>query len=152
MNLFRICIVFALAWSLLACSSASSDEAFEVESVGTELPPTIEVVHQEMEAIAENRYCDVDSDCATMPIGQRACGGPSAHMVYSKQIGTQAIVALENLAKQSAELAQQTNQRNQMMSTCQMLPPAVAACIEQRCVITSPSNLLESGTPDPNLK
>ena len=152
MNPIRLLLLACLACLMQACSSTPPDNAFEVANVGAQLPPSIEAVHQEMEVIAQNRFCDVDTDCATMPIGQLACGGPSAYMTYSKRIGTEAVVSLENLAKQSVELARQSNQRSQMMSSCQLIPPAFTACIDQRCVITSPSNLLEAGTPDPALK
>lgn len=152
MTQIRIFGVTLLVMFVAACGPKSSPPAFEVDSVGAPLSPSIEEVHQEMALIAQNHFCNVDTDCATMPIGYRACGGPSAYMVYSKLIGDESIVALEDLAKQSVELAQQKNQRNEMMSTCEIIPPAVAACIEQRCVITSPRNLLESGTPDPDSK
>jgi len=91
-------------------------------------------VYEDMAAIMTNNACDTNDDCVIMPIGNRACGGPSSYQVYSKTIGAEMISQLEILATQSAELARKANEKNRMMSTCHMIPVPSAACVENQCV------------------
>ena len=151
MNLVRLGVLVVGLLPLTACAAGDEKPTLEVAATSAPIPADIEEVHAEMERIAGSKMCETDADCATIPLGQRACGGPSGYMAYSKLIGTDAIVQLEELAKQSAELAHQNNLKNQMMSTCEVMPPAVAACIEQQCKITTARELIRSGTPaNPN--
>ncbi|GHA21606.1 hypothetical protein GCM10008090_34410 [Arenicella chitinivorans] len=147
MKLVRLGVLVACLLPLSACAASDEKPKLDVAATSAPIPAAIEDVYAEMERIVGSRVCETDADCATIPLGQRACGGPSGYMAYSKLIGTDAIVQLEELAKQSAELAHQNNLKNQMMSTCDVMPPAVAACVEQRCKITTARELIRSGTP-----
>ena len=91
-------------------------------------------VHHQMTELAKNTYCESSSDCGVLGVGQRACGGPSKYMVYSKRIGEDSQAQLATLAQRSKELAMQVNLKEQMMGICQVLPAVTAACVDNQCV------------------
>lgn len=92
-----------------------------------------EVYHQMIE-LANNTYCESSSDCGVVAVGQRACGGPSKYMVYSKHIGEESQAQLVSLSQRSKELAMQVNLKQQMMGICQVLPAVTAICVDNQCV------------------
>lgn len=147
MNLVRLSVFAVSLLPIAACAASDEKPKLEVAATSAPVPSAIEDVYAEMERIAGSKMCETDADCATIPLGQRACGGPSGYMAYSKLIGMDAIVQLEALAKQSEELARQNNLKNQMMSTCEVMPPAVAACVENQCEISTARELIRSATP-----
>jgi len=87
-------------------------------------------------AIGEAR-CTADSQCRTLPIGERPCGGPQSWLAWSTT-SAQA-KQLPGWAAELAALARAGNARSGMMSTCQYLPDPGAVCQAQRCVLQTPA-------------
>lgn len=93
--------------------------------------------------------CTADTQCRTLGVGARACGGPAAWRAWSTQTGdgsagntkgTQGTKGeqLQSLADQLASLQRERQARSGMASTCQYLADPGAVCQAQRCVLKKP--------------
>lgn len=91
--------------------------------------------------------CQRDSDCRTLPVGQKSCGGPESWLPWStRTVATpERQKALSDLARQHAQARTAAHQASGMMSTCSVLPDPGATCQAQRCV------LREAAPLDPSL-
>jgi hypothetical protein len=77
--------------------------------------------------------CDNDSQCKTLPMGEKDCGGPEYWLPWSTQLGRP-----EQLRQWSTELA--AAQRRRYLSTgersnCRYNPDPGAICVAKRCVL-----------------
>ncbi|MGY0195047.1 hypothetical protein ACWA7J_08230 [Leptothrix sp. BB-4] len=81
--------------------------------------------------------CQRDSDCRTVPVGQKSCGGPEAWLPWStRTVSTpERQQALTDLARQHAQARTAAHQASGMMSNCSVLPDPGATCQAQRCVL-----------------
>ena len=76
--------------------------------------------------------CSDNSQCRTLAIGQKPCGGPEQWLPYSS-----ATAPVEPLKAWSAELAAAAKRRNAssgMAGNCSYTPDPGAACVAGRCV------------------
>ena len=89
-----------------------------------------------IQAAVGEAACNSDAQCRTLPIGEKACGGPERWMAWSST-SLQA-AQLPGWAAELATLARQRNQRSGMASNCQYLPDPGAVCRAQRCVMMMP--------------
>ena len=80
--------------------------------------------------------CSSDAQCRTLPIGEKACGGPERWMAWSTT--SPKADQLPAWAAELATLARQRNQRSGMVSNCQYLPDPGAVCRAQHCVMAMP--------------
>jgi hypothetical protein len=80
--------------------------------------------------------CASVSQCAAMPIGAKACGGPSGHLAYSTVSGDQAAIA--SLAQEHRTLSAQLNALLGLASDCSVEMPPPLACRQGRCVFEAP--------------
>ena len=81
--------------------------------------------------------CSSDAQCRTLPIGEKACGGPERWMAWSTT--SPKADQLPAWAAELATLARQRNQRSGMVSNCQYLPDPGAVCRAQHCVMAMPA-------------
>jgi hypothetical protein len=95
----------------------------------------VEKLETDAKAIVKVEGCGASAECATAPVGRKACGSPRYYLTYcSKTTDTAALRAkLDEVVK--AETAY--NQKYSMMSTCEMrMPPeveaAAGACREKK--------------------
>ncbi len=93
---------------------------------------TISSAHEQLKQLIDDPSCDNSSQCKVLPVGSRACGGPSSFIVYSSKTANTAEV--EKLAKDITALEKQFNAANDMMSICQHLTAPGAQCSENTCV------------------
>lgn len=93
--------------------------------------------------------CQRDSDCRTLAIGQKSCGGPEAHLPWStRTVPTpEGQKALSDLARQHAQARAAAHQASGMMSNCSVLPDPGATCKAQRCVLREAAPLDPSMVP-----
>ncbi|MBZ2205739.1 hypothetical protein [Massilia soli] len=77
--------------------------------------------------------CDNASQCKTLPVGHKSCGGPEGYLAYSTKSGnTKQLMAL---AEQYAAARKAENERSGMLSNCMMEPDPGATCVANRCVL-----------------
>ncbi|MBB1411352.1 hypothetical protein [Pseudoalteromonas sp. SG44-17] len=148
MRLFIIALLLPLCLS--ACSDAATPNnnqlspapaALVKNNQATKLNPQPEVpatrdnikkVHQQLQTQIADLNCDNSSQCKVLPVGSRACGGPSSYIVYSNKTANEQ--AVEKLTQQITSLESQFNAQNKMISICQHLTAPAAQCIENKCV------------------
>ncbi|WP_408098034.1 hypothetical protein ACJVC5_03670 [Peredibacter sp. HCB2-198] len=75
--------------------------------------------------------CAKASDCKIIPIGSRACGGPSSYMITSQFNSNMA--ELEYLATQTEVKQAAYNRNYNVMSICTLVMPPEAKCVASYC-------------------
>lgn len=81
-------------------------------------------------------HCTADAQCRTLPLGEKACGGPASWLPWSAAMSQSA--PLEAWAEQLAVLQRQRHARSGVMSDCRYVPDPGAVCQAQRCVLRHP--------------
>lgn len=77
--------------------------------------------------------CDNASQCKTLPVGHKSCGGPDGYLAFSTKSGNgERLLAL---AGQYAAARKAENERSGMLSNCMMEPDPGATCVANRCVL-----------------
>ena len=82
--------------------------------------------------------CNDSTQCKTLAVGARACGGPEGYLPYSTAVKTSE--ALEDLAARHAESRRAAHAASGMMSTCVVLPDPGAVCMQGACRLQSGLN------------
>lgn len=77
--------------------------------------------------------CDNASQCRTMPVGHKACGGPEGYVAYSTKSGNSA--RLLALGEQYAAARKAENERSGILSNCMVERDPGATCVAKRCVL-----------------
>ena len=116
----------------LLCLLAATLAASEVDTgaLREELGRTFE----QIEKLSANLSCNDTEQCAWLPVGHQACGGPAGHQLYSTAIGDDAVSELRALGERSTELHRQINLAESAISTCDMRQPPPLMCDEGSCV------------------
>lgn len=124
---------FALAPLFQNCSqpSVTNNTSPIEEASATHLPQ----LKLEMEQLA-NRGCSSNSDCESVPVGFKACGGPTSHFIYSST--STDVERLEKVAHQITELERQDAIASGAMSDCSMRIAPTLACHQQVCTEVAP--------------
>lgn len=104
-----------------------------------------EALWQKIQAANADTSCDTSSQCHTIGVGSRACGGPESYLAWSSKNSDGA--ALKALAEQHSAARRADDERAQMMSTCMMVADPGASCRESRCTV-NPAARLGSGQPN----
>jgi hypothetical protein len=125
-----------------ACASASEDTKVGVESAANNVKVGIsskqESVYSKMASLIGNASCETDSHCASIPVGNAACGGPVKYMVYSNLIGDEAVRELTDLSNETKELdiamaKENQTSGNRRLGICQFITPSEVACVDRVC-------------------
>jgi hypothetical protein len=123
---------------LLSCSacSASGPAATSVRP-GVGAAPLL----AKMRAMVGTAACTDASQCKTVAIGARACGGPEAYLAYSTgATDAEALIALalRHTERRRAEVA-----KSGLLSTCNLISDPGATCragtCQLRSAVTDPS-------------
>ena len=75
--------------------------------------------------------CTVDTECHSVAIGAKACGGPTGYRAYSSKSVSAASV--DALAQHERDLAAQAARESHQVSTCFMLADPGAHCEHNKC-------------------
>lgn len=79
-----------------------------------------------------DNQCTESSDCATIPIGAKPCGGPSGYLIYSKSSVYSNYI--QKLALFITELEKIYNEQHAIISNCMVTPMRGASCHRNRCI------------------
>lgn len=130
---------WVLAGLLCAASCASptphGTSATQTKALATGLATEADLLTRITTAIG-NAHCTADAHCRTLPLGEKACGGPVSWLPWSAAMSQAA--QLDAWAEQLAALQRQRNARSGVMSNCQYVPDPGAMCQAQRCVLRHP--------------
>ena len=81
--------------------------------------------------------CTADTECHSVAVGSKACGGPTGYRAYSSK--TVSTASVEALAQHERELAAQAARESHQASPCFMLADPGARCEQNKCVTGRPA-------------
>jgi hypothetical protein len=122
---------------LLAAALAGAALVSCAQTAPTPPEPEAQRLSRELRTLIGPATCSADSQCRTVPVGAKACGGPSGYLAWSTT-GTDA-QRLTDLAARQAEASKQDNATRGMVSTCSMVTDPGAACVAGRCQLNANS-------------
>ena len=80
----------------------------------------------------QNLTCHFQSDCSTLPLGQKGCGGPTSHLIVSQM--NPYLNAISFLAELSTKKERKFNERYNVISDCMYAMPPKVTCQQNLCV------------------
>jgi hypothetical protein len=98
-------------------------------------PASTAALWQQVQAAAADTGCDSDSQCHSLGVGAKACGGPERYLAWSSRQSDGA--ALKALAEQHSAARRADDAREHMMSTCSLISDPGAVCRANRCVLNA---------------
>jgi len=98
---------------------------------------------QQIQSANADTSCDGDSQCHSLGVGSKACGGPERYLAWSSKHSDGA--ALQALAQQHSAARRADDARAGMMSTCSVVSDPGAVCRAGRCVLNPVSPGLPGG-------
>ncbi|WP_374587410.1 hypothetical protein [Ideonella dechloratans] len=127
--LFRLATALGVA-VLAGCSSAAPE------------PPLLQ-----LQELTSAPRCSADMHCRTLPVGARACGGPSRYLVWSTLVNRED--ELKALAAQVTEQEKARNAASGRMSTCEVLADPGARCdfAIGQCIAGGGAPAVRQGSP-----
>ena len=83
-------------------------------------------LHAPIAALIGDAPCDLQSQCHTIGIGAKPCGGPSAYLAWSDKKTNQAALEAAVQAQAQAQIAE--NKASDLASDCMVTPMPTAVC------------------------
>jgi len=123
---------------LLASTACSSGAGHAAPPAPLPPPPAAaglapdSLLRQIQDAIGD-AACDGASQCRTIAIGSKACGGPERYLAWSSARTDGAWLA--RVASQYAAARRLDDEKSGLMSTCEQIIDPGATCRQQRCVL-----------------
>lgn len=100
---------------------------------------------QQLQVESQRSGCDQDSQCHSLGVGAKACGGPERYLAWSdRQRSDQ---RLQQLAARYAAARTADDQRQQLMSNCALVADPGAVCRAGRCELRSIDPRAPGSTP-----
>jgi len=129
-----------LALLALCCTSS----ACQSQPDSVKQPDTAQL-WQQLLAESQRSGCDQDSQCHSLGVGAKACGGPERYLAWSdRQRSDQ---RLQQLAARYAAARTADDQRQQLMSNCALVADPGAVCRAGRCELRSLDPRAPGSTP-----
>lgn len=92
----------------------------------------------QIRALIGNASCTDGSQCRTLPIGARACGGPEGYLAYSTSSAPEA--ELKALAERHKQERADFHAKSGIMSNCRFMPDPGAVCVAGTCQLATGKN------------
>lgn len=86
---------------------------------------------KEIEEFAKNKACTNGDGCRTMPMGAKACGGPTSYVIYSLSKTDEKQLAEK--VKQYTDFQKELNIKYNRTSDCLFLSPPTVDCLNGVC-------------------
>lgn len=107
--------------------------------------PDVAKLSEQIQAAVGDAACDDSSQCRTIAIGAKACGGPESYLAWSTLRTDEK--RLKAAVDRHHERRQAENRANRMSSTCMMVTDPGAACRAKRCTLNAAGGSVP-GRPD----
>lgn len=99
---------------------------------------------RELRAAIGPAACMADTQCRSLPVGAKACGGPAGYLAWSTQSGDAQRIAA--LAAQQADAERREIEASGLRSNCALVADPGVACVAGRCQVR-PTAGPRSGAP-----
>lgn len=106
-----------LLTTLTACTAAPPPKAAELRAA--------------LSAEIGDAACDNDTQCRTVAVGYKACGGPAGYLAWSTKRSQDAKIS--DLARRQGEAEKSESAGNGLMSNCAVVIDPGAVCKSGRC-------------------
>lgn len=144
-NFYAITFLIGFLLSSSAFAEETTQKATENIPRANDLESQISETNAQIESAISHGVCHSDDDCSILPVGQKACGGPSSYVAYSTQNPPPALVELKQLSAKSQSLARKANELSGIKSNCEYEAEPEAYCSQSRCKIVEVD---ENGQPN----
>jgi hypothetical protein len=131
--------------NLFLCLSLVVSFGFSLPAAKAEGPQKIDKniaqrarLNDEVLRLSQPLKCSADSDCASLPMGSKPCGGPWKYVLYSKKNAK--VPALKKKLTDYNKLDQKINEATEVMSDCSVALEPVAKCVKSVCTDTANAN------------
>jgi len=127
----------ALGFTAFACARPPDEQAeAEAPPLPTSsqqvLPTTLEATRAQIDSAIGGAEASALPECALAALGVRPCGGPRTYLAYSRvQTDSAALAALIEVYDR---LDRERNEREGLVSTCELMLPPELALENGRCV------------------
>jgi hypothetical protein len=91
----------------------------------------LEQLGKEIQEFAKNKACSNGDDCRTMPMGAKACGGPTNYIIYALSKTDEKQLAEK--VKQYTEFQKELNIKYNRVSDCKFEIPPTVDCLNGVC-------------------
>lgn len=91
----------------------------------------LEQLGKEIEEFAKNKTCSNGDGCRTMPMGAKACGGPTNYIIYALSKTDEKQLAEK--IKQYTDFQKELNVKYNRTSDCLFLSPPRVDCLNGVC-------------------
>jgi len=115
---------------LIACAGAQAPPVTSPDG-----PEATARLWQQIQSANADTSCDGDSQCHSLGVGSKACGGPERYLAWSSKRSDGA--ALQALVRQHSAARRADDARAAMMSTCSVVSDPGAVCRAGRCVLNT---------------
>lgn len=140
-NKFTPLQIKALALALLLSTLSFSVQSFAFDSrTKPKRPQTRAAYRAELDALMKEHKvaCKISLDCEALPLGVKACGGPTEFIVISKATKMKMQDALNDLTKTINEMDTAANEGK--MGTCEALEKPEVQCKSGTCAAAISAN------------
>ncbi|MEO6278469.1 hypothetical protein [Roseateles sp.] len=93
---------------------------------------------RELRTLIGPANCSADTQCRTVPVGAKACGGPAGYWAWSTNGIDEARVA--DLATRQSAAHRREIAASGMQSNCAITVDPGAACVTGRCQLATPAS------------
>ncbi|HEY7408727.1 MAG TPA: hypothetical protein VH638_10715 [Gemmatimonadaceae bacterium] len=127
---------FAAALLVAACTPREEPPAVEQPLPRAVQEARVRELEQQARALARTDGCDQGSQCATAPVGAKACGGPRTYLVYCRATTDEAALlrALDELKRAEEEY----NRAAGLASDCMFVTPPAVRLEGATCMAATP--------------
>lgn len=117
------------------CNTCSCDNgSLSCTEMACSSSDTVEDIKKEINTITADLKCTKDSDCQSVGLGARACGGPSSYKIYSTVATNKE--KIEALGSRHRELSKtKLSDQESSISICSILEAPVVSCKKELCSI-----------------
>lgn len=116
--------VVAAILMMAACARQEEPPAIDLPAGRAGQEARIRDLEQQARALAKTDGCDQVGQCATAPVGAKACGGPRTYLVYCRATADEA--ALLSKLDELKRAEEEYNRMTGAVSDCMLAtPPAV---------------------------
>lgn len=110
------------------------------DSAAPETPRTAQRVYDELVSLHAEGPCTTANHCTALPVGAKACGGPSGYVPLSVLSPNKEMAM--SLASENSTLSRKENQAGSGMSDCAFVTEPPLHCVEEKCVLHDPVEIM----------
>jgi len=138
MKTHRLLAALLAGAALASCAQTPTPALARPASAPAAAEPESAQLGRELRALIGPAACTADSQCRSLAVGAKACGGPAGYLAWSTQ-GTDA-QKVAALAVRQADAQRREVEASGMRSNCMFVADPGAACVAGRCELAGPNS------------